>query len=208
VVAGVHRAGQHLVQVHGGVLVPQQPPPRPAHARAQPSPCAFPLGAAAAPPRRCQAPEAADVRSGPAAHPEPGGRGLRGAGRGASAAPRSLCTCHGRPGKSRRASAHRGAARGDRAVHTILPSRVGGPHSPRSAAVRAAPHQSGPSPAAAPPPSAAASARYAAPALAPKYREKSFTAPEWPVGHTAATPFLVVSEPIPRRKRTYCSAPS
>lgn len=41
VVAGVHRAGQHLVQVHGGVLVPQQTP-RPAHARAQQSPCAFP----------------------------------------------------------------------------------------------------------------------------------------------------------------------
>lgn len=48
----------------------------------------LPLGAAAAPPRRCQAPEAADARSGPAAHPEPDGRGLRGAGRVASAAPR------------------------------------------------------------------------------------------------------------------------
>lgn len=41
VVAGVHRAGQHLVQVHGGVLVPQQTP-QPAHAQARPPPGAFP----------------------------------------------------------------------------------------------------------------------------------------------------------------------
>lgn len=60
-----------------------------ADAAASSCPCSatslrLPLGAAAAEERRCQAPEAADARWGPAAHPEPGGRGLRGAGLGAS----------------------------------------------------------------------------------------------------------------------------
>lgn len=105
VVAGVHGAGQYLVQVHGGVPVPQQTP-QSAHTRARTPPCAFPLGAAAAEDRRlCRAPEAANARSGPAAHPEQGSRGLKGAGRagggGKRGRRRAAGTCHGRPGEAR-----------------------------------------------------------------------------------------------------------
>lgn len=90
-VAGVHSPGQHLVQVHVGVLV-QQRTPRPAHARDQRRlPSLLPSGAAAAlgrRPRQRRAPRAGAAQLGPAAHPEPGGRGLEGAGRRAGGAPR------------------------------------------------------------------------------------------------------------------------
>ncbi|KAK1345043.1 hypothetical protein QTO34_013747 [Cnephaeus nilssonii] len=86
VVAGVHSPGQHLVQVHVGALV-QPRTPRPAHARGQRRlPCLLPSGAAAAQ-RRRRAPGAGAAQLGPAAHSEPGGRGLEGAGR-AGGAPR------------------------------------------------------------------------------------------------------------------------
>lgn len=90
VVAGVHSPGQHLVQVHVGVSV-QQRTARPAHARDQRRlPSLLPSGAAAAlgrRPRQRRAPRAGAARLGPAAHPEPGGRGLEGAGRRAGGAP-------------------------------------------------------------------------------------------------------------------------
>lgn len=207
VVAGVHGAGQYLVQVHGGVPVPQQTP-QSAHTRARTPPCAFPLGAAAAEERRlCRAPEAADARSGPAAHPEQGSRGLKGAAPRCSAPVTAAQVKRGHrlpnrpspelPGEPR--CPHATPEQGQR--HSL-------PKRPRSTSCS---HQtSGAFTAARPPPSPAATARDAAPASAPKYRETFLCDPEGPAAHAAATPSLArvsqsrdaeVLEPRPMLRR-------
>lgn len=142
-----------------------------------------PLGAAAALPRRCRAPEAADARSGPAAHPGPGRpRPETGAGRGGErgrrrAAP--LGTCHGCPGETARRRRPltdlppgrslpgvEGVKGRCRAVRTLRPSRLGGTPGPKRPGGARGSHQTGPFPGRGP---AAldqlATAGYAAPAL-------------------------------------------
>lgn len=106
-ITGVHGPGQHLVQVHVGALVHQQPP-RPAHARGQrPFTSLLPSGAAAALGRRQrqrQEPGAGAAQPGPAAHPEPwqARPGGGGPANGRSAAP--VCapvTARAGPGEAR-----------------------------------------------------------------------------------------------------------
>lgn len=138
-VAGVHSPGQHLVQVHVGALV-QPRTPRPAHARGQRRlPCLLPSGAAAAQ-RRRRAPGAGAAQLGPAAHSEPGGRGLEGAGRragGRSAAlVRAPVTARAGPGEARRRGGCDSPARKAACPHTSgvwvrgSRGRVGGTRSP------------------------------------------------------------------------------
>lgn len=73
-----------------------------------------------------------------------------------------LCTCHDSPGRARRPLTDPSQARPSGTELSRRCSRAGSAgrtHSPRGAAARAAPHQTGPSPAAVPPPSGAATAR-------------------------------------------------
>lgn len=119
-----------------------------------------------------------------------------GGGPGSEGGVAMLCTCHGSSGKSRRRPLTEPSRA--RPTGTELSRRYSGTGSAGRTAREARQHArllTRPAPAQprSPPPSAAATARYAAPALEPKHRETFFIAPEWPAGHTAATPFLVES---------------